>query len=664
METAAAQALRHELKEERAALKRNVVLTALTGAGLATGLLTPLVGLETYAGWAYLVAYLSGGFTASKDAATSLLKGKLNIDLLMVLAALAAAAVGEARDGAILLFLFQLAETLEDYAMGTTKRAVAGLMNLRPDEARRIVNGDEETVAVGELNIGDVVRVRAGERIPVDGRIDKGQAAIDQSTLTGESVPVDKKVGDDVFAGTVNENGTLEVTVGTEPEGSTLARMIDLVTEAQAAKAPSERISDWFGQRYTLGVLGGALLALLAFGWFGPSWDEAFYKTATLLVVASPCAVVISVPASVLSALAAAAKRGVLFKGGGALEAFGQVDTFAFDKTGTLTTGHMTLTSVHAFQGDEGDVLTRLASLERHSDHPLAVAIVEGARERGLTLSEPENVATTSGSGVEGTVDGHALWAGNPGMAQKRSLEVQGDHASLMDTLTARGETAILVGDEHAVHGVVGITDVPRSDATEAMSELRRSGVPQLAMLTGDHRNVAASVAKQIGLRDNEIEAELLPEQKVEHVRALQEQGRRVAFVGDGVNDAAALATANVGIAMGVAGSDVALETADVALLSGDLMRLPEAHRLAKRAQRIVRQNLAFALGVMAIMVVWTLVGDLPLPLGVLGHEGGTILVVANGLRLLIGESRRPGQGPGAGGTTAQGSPVQPVATA
>jgi len=406
VETAAAKQLRQDLNEERVALQRNVALTAITGVGLLSGLLAPLFGLEAYAGWAYLVAYLSGGFTATKDAVSSLLKGKLNIDLLMVLAALAAAAVGEARDGAILLFLFQLAETLEDYAMGTTKRAVAGLMNLRPDEARRISDGGEETVAVGELQVGDRVRVRAGERIPVDGRIEKGGAAVDQSTLTGESVPVDKAVGDDVFAGTVNENGTLEVSVQTEPEGSTLARMIDLVTEAQAAKAPSERISDWFGQRYTLGVLGGSLLALLAFGFFGPSWDDAFYKTATLLVVASPCAVVISVPASVLSALAAAARRGVLFKGGGALEAFGQVDTFAFDKTGTLTTGKMTLTSVHAFSDDEATLVGRLASLESHSDHPLAVAIVEGARERGLVLTEPEDVATNSGSGVEGTVDG------------------------------------------------------------------------------------------------------------------------------------------------------------------------------------------------------------------------------------------------------------------
>ncbi len=663
METAAAKQLRQDLNEERAALKRNVALTAITGVGLLSGLLAPLFGLEAYAGWAYLVAYLSGGFTATKDAVSSLLKGKLNIDLLMVLAALAAAAVGEARDGAILLFLFQLAETLEDYAMGTTKRAVAGLMNLRPDEARRISDGGEETVAVGELTVGDRVRVRAGERIPVDGRIEKGGAAVDQSTLTGESVPVDKAVGDDVFAGTVNENGTLEVSVQTEPEGSTLARMIDLVTEAQAAKAPSERISDWFGQRYTLGVLGGSLLALLAFGFFGPSWDDAFYKTATLLVVASPCAVVISVPASVLSALAAAARRGVLFKGGGALEAFGQVDTFAFDKTGTLTTGKMTLTSVHAFSDDEATLVGRLASLESHSDHPLAVAIVEGARERGLVLTEPEDVATNSGSGVEGTVDGASLWAGNPTMAQKRHITLSDHHQSLIDTLTERGETAVLMGDDTSVRGVVGIKDVSREDAASAVTALRSGGVDRLAMLTGDHPNVAASVAKKIGLKKHEVHAELLPEQKVEQVRSLQQEGRHVAFVGDGVNDAAALATADVGIAMGVAGSDVALETADVALLSNDLTRLPEAHQLAKRAQRIVRQNLAFALGVMAIMVVWTLVGDLPLPLGVLGHEGGTILVVANGLRLLVGNQSRSGRGPG-GGSRMPERPLQPAASA
>lgn len=663
METAAAQQLRQDLNEERVTLKRNIVLTALTGSGLLAGLLAPLFGLEVYAGWAYLIAYLSGGFTATKDAATSLIKGKLNIDLLMVLSALAAAAVGEARDGAILLFLFQLAETLEDYAMGTTKRAVASLMNLRPDEARRLTNSGEETVPVGELNVGDRVRVRAGERIPVDGRIEKGHAAVDQSTLTGESVPVDKAVGDDVFAGTVNENGTLEVSVQTEPEGSTLARMIDLVTEAQAAKAPSERISDWFGQRYTLGVLVGSVMALLAFGFLGPSWDDAFYKTATLLVVASPCAVVISVPASVLSALAAAAKRGVLFKGGGALEAFGRVDTFAFDKTGTLTTGKMTLTSVHAFNDDEQTVLTRLASLESHSDHPLAVAIIEGAHDRGLTLTEPESVSTNSGSGVEGTVDGVSLWAGNPTMAQQRHVTVDARHTSIIDTFTGRGETAVLIGDEASVLGVVGIKDLSREDAAMALRALRSGGVDQLVMLTGDHPNVAASVAKKIGLKDHEVHAELLPEQKVERVRSLQEDGQHVAFVGDGVNDAAALATADVGIAMGVSGSDVALETADVALLSNDLTRIPEAHQLAKRAQRIVRQNLAFALGVMGIMVVWTLVGDLPLPLGVLGHEGGTILVVANGLRLLIGHTPNSGNGPSGGKNTSR-QPMTSTASA
>lgn len=477
----------------------------------------------------------------------------------------------------------------------------------------------------------------AGERIPVDATVVDGRSSVDASTLTGESVPVDVEPGSTVFAGTVNGHGTLLVSVRTAAEASTLARMVDLVTEARAARAPSQRVSDWFGRRYTGAVLIGALAALLAFGLFGPSWSDAFYKAATLLVVASPCAVVISVPAAVLSALAAAARRGVLFKGGGALETFGAVDTFVFDKTGTLTEGKMRLSETRTLGDLSSEGVLRIAgALEQHSEHPLARAIVDEARKEHGSLPEPSDVVALPGRGVEGTVEGRTWWIGNRRFASDHGVEpAQAAHDAL-DALEREGATAVWMGEGSRLFAAFGIVDGVRVDAKEAVASLRSRGIDRSVMLTGDAEPVARAVAEGVGLASEDVFAGLLPEDKVDHVARLIDRGRVVAYVGDGVNDAAALATANVGVAMGVAGSDVAIETADVALLSNDLRRLASALTLARRARRIVRQNLTFSLSVMAVMVVWTLAFDLPLPLGVIGHEGGTLLVVANGLRMLV----------------------------
>jgi heavy metal translocating P-type ATPase len=654
VDTAAARRLTEELAQERRALRRDAVLTVVTLTGLLLGLFAPALHLPEARPWAYLAAYLSGGLPATLTALRSLAQRHLDIDLLMVLAALAAAAVGEARDGAILLFLFQLAETLEDYAMGTTKRAVAGLMKLRPDTARRVgEGGDEETVPVGAIRVGETVRVLPGERMPVDAQVLRGRSAVDQSTLTGESVPVDKEAGDAVFAGTVNGHGALDVRVTTEASASTLARMIDLVTEAQAARAPSQRVSDWFGRRYTGGVLLGSLAALLGFGLFGPSWSDAAYTTATLLVVASPCAVVISVPAAVLSALAAAARRGVLFKGGAALEAFGRSDAFVFDKTGTLTEGRMRLAAVHPLDDlDEDEALRLAGALESHSEHPLARAVVDAAEARGLHLAEPVGVQARPGHGVEGEVDGRAAWVGNRRLAEARGATPVGRALAVLEELERQGATAVLLGEGSRIVAAFGIADGVRADARDAVAALRGDGIGTMAMLTGDHPAVARAVADRVGLAHDEVHADLLPEDKVREVRRLAER-HTVAYVGDGVNDAAALATAHVGVAMGVSGSDVALETADVALLSDDLGRLATAHRLARRANAVIRQNLVFAVGVMAVMVIWTLAADLPLPVGVIAHEGGTLVVVANGLRLLLPERGRAPRRPGGQGAPA-----------
>ncbi len=639
--------LKADLVAEQAALRWSITWTVLTGIGLAVGLIAGWTGLEAVVPWAYGLAFLAGGGPAGIEAVRALARGRLEIDLLMVLAALAAAAVGAPRDGAILLFLFSLAGTLEERAMGTTRRAVAALMSLRPDVAHVVEDGVEVDRPAEDVAVDALVRVRPGERVPLDGVVASGESAVDQAPITGESVPVDKEPGGEVFAGTVNGHGALTVRVTKTASQSTLSRMVQLVTEAQAAKAPSERFSDWFGQRYTVWVLAGTAAALAAFFAFGLPANEAFYRAATLLVVASPCAVVISVPAAVLSALAASARRGVLFKGGGALEALAEVEAIAFDKTGTLTRGVMTVTDVVPHAVDEDELLRVAAALEHASEHPIARSVVRYAAERGIDPAPADGVEARPGRGIVGKVDGFEAWAGNRRLVASEGIDLDADPAAreALAKLEAAGRTVVVVagrGDGAAPRllGFLGVADTPRPHAREGLDALRREGLERFAVLTGDHANVARGVADDLGLAADQVHADLLPEDKVDRLRTLQASGK-VAYVGDGVNDAAALATADVGIAMGVAGSDVALETADVALLSDDLRRLAEAVSLAKATRRVIRQNLGFALGVMALMVVATLVGWLPLPLGVIGHEGGTLLVVANGLRLL-GRGRAP----------------------
>jgi len=631
--------LQAELAEEQRAVRRSAALTAAAFVGLAAGVLSPLAGLEALAPYAYLLAYLAGGLPAAIDAVQALRRGVLEIDLLMVLAALAAAAVGEPRDGAILLVLFSLAGTLEEAALGRTRREVAALMSLRPDTATVLEDGRERVLPAGDVAIGARVLVRPGERLPLDGVVEAGASSLDRSPITGESVPVDALPGDDVFAGSVNGAGALTVRVTKRASESTLARMVALVTEARATRAPSERISEWFGRRYTVAVLVGTAAALVGFLAFGLPSSEALYRAATLLVVASPCAVVISVPAAVLSALAAAARGGVLFKGGGALEAFGRVKVVAFDKTGTLTEGAMRVHEVIDVGAGGGpgaaqhSALALAAALERASEHPIARAVVAAAERAGLASVSASDVRADHGSGVVGLVAGEQAWVGNRRLAARLGADVAPVGAEL-ERLEAAGRTVVLVGSGTRVLGLLGVADTPRPHAREALAALRRAGVSHFALLSGDHATVTSALAADVGIPADRAWGDLLPEDKLARVQELRAEGT-VAYVGDGVNDAAALVSADVGVAMGAAGSDAALELADVALLSGDLRRLADARELAGRANRVIRQNLAFALGIMAVMVVATIAGYLPLPLGVIGHEGGTLLVVANGLRLL-----------------------------
>lgn len=601
------------------------------GLGIATldAFLQPLPpGLV----WGALgVAFLTGGLPPLRTALAELWQDhRLDIDLLMVVAALAAAAVGAALEGAVLLALFSLSQTLEHRAMGKARRAVEALMQLRPETALRDGPDGVTEVPVADLQPGDRVILRPGARVPVDGRVVDGSGHLDESTVTGESAPVRKAAGDPVHEATVNLDGILTVEVTRGLATSTVAQMIKLVTEAQAMKSPSERFSDWFGQRYTIAVLAGSILSWFGFRAAGHDIGEALYRSATLLVAASPCAVVISVPAAILSALSAAARGGVLFKGGAALEGLAEVRTFAFDKTGTLTTGLAAVTNVVALDGAEGAFLALIAGLEAQSEHPIAAAIRREVAERGITPVDVREVRAHPSEGITGVDGAGPVWAGNARMLAAMGADLPPELAGLADG----AETLVVVGRGARVLGAVTVADAPRTTAAEALRDLKVGGRTDILMMTGDRAPVAARIGATLGLSAGEIHAGLLPGDKVVLVDAAAKRGK-VAFIGDGVNDAAALARADVGVAMGVAGSEVALQAADVALMADDLRKLAAARRLARRTAGVIRQNLTLALGAMVVLVTGSLFFELPLPLAVLGHEGGTLLVVLNGLRLL-----------------------------
>lgn len=612
----------------------DMALSWLTLMGLAVALssrfLAPLP--PAVEGGAFALAYVAGGVPALWSALGALLRRHvLDIDLLMVVAALAAAAVGAFLEGAVLLALFSISGTLEHRAMGKARRAVEALMGLRPETALRIEACCPVEVAVADLVPGDRLVLRPGARVPVDGVLLEGQGEVDESTITGEARPVPKTPGARLHEATVNLNAVLTMEVAQRLESSTVARMIRLVTEAQAMKAPSERFSDWFGQRYTIAVLVGSVLAFGVFLQMGATADAALYRAATLLVAASPCAVVISVPAAILSALSAAARGGVLFKGGGALERLAEVRHFAFDKTGTLTTGRAEVTRVVSLDGPEDGFLSLFAGIEAQSEHPIAGAIRRETARRGLAPCPVGEVTAAPSEGILGRDAQGALWAGNPRLAARMQASL--DHVDLQSVADG-AETVVYLGRGGRLIGAVAVADTPRETSRRGIEALRREGVRDVAMMTGDRRPVALRIGESLGLGPDEVHADLMPQDKVDLVARLSSRGR-VAFVGDGVNDAAALARADVGIAMGAAGSEVALQAAEVALLSEDMERLAAAHRLARRTMRVIRQNLGFAIGAMVLLVTGGLFLDLPLPLAVIGHEGGTLIVVLNGLRLL-----------------------------
>ena len=581
----------------------------------------------------YLVAYVAGGYDATKHAVRAALKGRFDIDVLMVVAALGAAALGEWPEGALLLFLFSLGHALEHYAMDRARNAIRALADLAPDTARVRRGGTETELPVSELVIGDTVVVRPGERLPADGEVLEGRSAVDQAPITGESVPVGKAPGDEVFAGTINGEGSLVFETTKAPEDSTLARVVEMVEQAQTAKAPSHRFTDRFQRVFTPFILVTTVLLIALPPLFGFPFQESFIRAMTLLVAASPCALALATPSAVLSGIARAARSGVLIKGGAHLENAGTAEVVVFDKTGTLTNGTPEVTDVVTFEGDKDELLALAAGVEAKSAHPLAAAVVRSAEERGLELPQTGDLESVTGKGVVALVGGEPLRIGNRKLMQEAGIDVPQDALERLEGLERDGKTSVLVAHGQTLLGILALRDEPREAAKAAIQKLKDLGVKHTVMLTGDNRLVAEAIGKQLGLDD--IKAELLPEDKVAAIKELKEKYEKIIMIGDGVNDAPAMVEATVGVAMGGAGTDVALETADIALMADDLSKLPYAISLSRASRRMIVQNLAISLGVIALLVPSALFGLATISIAIIVHEGSTLVVVFNALRLL-----------------------------
>ncbi|WP_257300512.1 heavy metal translocating P-type ATPase [Haloarchaeobius sp. FL176] len=628
---------------------------------------TTVLGSELFvADVLFLVAIATGGQEILRNGYYSARNRSLDIDFLMSVAILgalvASVAFGEALyfEAATLAFLFSIAELLERYSMDRARNSLEELMDLSPDEATVKRDGDEETVPVDAVGVGDIVVVRPGEKIPMDGVVVDGQSAVNQAPITGESVPVDKTDGDGVYAGTINEGGYLEVEVTSEAGDNTLSRIVEMVEDAQSNKTEREQFVERFAGYYTPVVVAFAVLVTLGSpSVLGASWSTAVVYGLTLLVLACPCAFVISTPVSVVSGITSAAKNGVLIKGGNHLEAMGAVEAVAFDKTGTLTRGELTVTDVVPLNGNtESEVLRCARGLEARSEHPIGEAIVEQATTAGVAEREVDDFESITGKGVRADLDGRPHYAGKPGLFEDLGFDLSHVHATtdggvvtqtaeaicdhnncldlLHDTVPAlqsEGKTVVLVGTEDELEGVIAVADEVRPDAERTVARLQELGVEHTIMLTGDNERTARAIAEQVGV--DEFRAGLLPDEKVAAIEELNDEYDGVAMVGDGVNDAPALATATVGVAMGAAGTDTALETADIALMSDDLSKLPYLYELANDANGVIRQNIWASLAVKAALAVGVPFSLVPIWLAVLaGDAGMTTAVTANAMRL------------------------------
>ncbi len=642
-------------------------------AAAVCGILVFLGWLALHLNWVGLgllilpAAYVIGGYESAREGLTTLFDEKqLDVDLLMIVAALGAAGLGLWRqeyylivDGAILILIFAISGALEGYAMQRTERDIRSLMSLTPDTARVMLHGEEQEIPIEKLQVGDMVLVKPGELIPTDAIITEGYSTLNEAPITGESLPVEKTVGNEVFAGTINGNGALKLKVHQPPESSLIQRVIQLVKQAQTEAPPSQLFIERFERGYAqIIVLAGILLAIVPPILLNWDWETTIYRALIFLVVASPCALMASIMPTLLSGIANGARQGILFKTGVQLEMIGRVKAIAFDKTGTLTTGKLQVVQIiPATRQSERRVLQMAAALEAYSEHPIGQAIVQAAQQQQLELPPVTNVKAEVGQGISGEVEGRAVLVGkapfiinnavvNVGMGLDDSLpgkpipSQQNPPYSINQVLStqaqqleAEGKTVIWVAYAGEILGIIAIADTIRPTAVATIKRLKQLGIEQIVMLTGDNQRTADSVAQQLNV--DQVYAELLPEDKVSVIRRLQRQYQTVAMVGDGINDAPALAQASVGIAMGAAGSDVALETADIVLMADRLEKLEQAISLGRRSQRIVKQNITFALSFIVLLLISNFTGNITMPLGVIGHEGSTVLVTLSGLRLL-----------------------------
>jgi Zn2+/Cd2+-exporting ATPase len=584
----------------------------------------------------YLAAYLFGGWDIARHAWHALRERHFDTDLLMVMAAIGAAILGEFAEGALLLFLFSLGHALEERALDRARQAVRALADLAPKTALVRRDSKEQELPVESLQLDDLVIVRPGERIPVDGIILEGRSGVDQSPVTGESLPVDKVPGEPVFAGTINGEGALEVEVTRLAKDSTLARVMVMVEEAQAQKSPTQQTVEKFERIFVPIVLILTGLVIVIPPLFGFPFQESFLRAMTLLVAASPCALALGTPSAILAGVAQAARNGVLVKGGAHLENLGRLKAIAFDKTGTVTHGKPEVTDLVVFPASgwkEADLLALAAGAESRSAHPLAQAIVRGAQVQGTSITAMDEVESLTGRGLRAVLKGTTIWIGNQKLMDEAGVPLSPEAHNQADSFQQAGKTLMWVAVDKTSVGVIALADTLRSDAAPAIKALQQTGVAHTIMLTGDNERSASAIAAEIGL--TEFRADLMPEDKLTVIRDLVKEYGQVAMIGDGVNDAPALANATVGIAMGGAGTDVALETADVALMGDDLSKLPFAVGLGRATRAIIVQNLVISLGVIALLIITSLTGIVSIGIAIIFHEGSTLVVVANALRLL-----------------------------
>ncbi len=630
--------------------KKEILFSILCGIFLATGFALSffdipigiIIGI-------YIISYFFGAFFTSIEAFHAIRKAQFDIDFLMLVAAIGAAILGEWAEGALLLFLFSIGHALEHYALARAKHSISSLASLTPDTAVVKTSNGLQEVSIDVLQPGDIIIVKPNSLIAADGIVIKGISAVNQSSITGESIPVDKYPIDQalegkseidskhkVYAGSINGNAVLEIRVLKAASDSTIAKLIKMVTEAQQKKSPTQHFTDRVQKYYVPAVLILVLLLLFAFLVVDENFEQSFYRAMAVLVGASPCALAISTPSAVLSGISRGARGGVLFKGGKPLEELGGLNAIAFDKTGTLTEGKPKLTGVYPLKDfPRNQLLEIIVAVEQLSDHPLAAALVKGAYEELQTEVPPaRDVQALTGRGIKAEYKGDIYYIGNPELFLEKNDNISPELAASVEEENARGNTTMLVQREREFIGIVTLMDVSRKEAGPALQRLAGSGISRMIMLTGDDQKVAEAIAKEIGITD--AWGNLLPEDKVAAIDKLMKTEGKVAMVGDGVNDAPAMARSSVGIAMGAAGSDVALETADIALMSDDLSRLPFAINLSRKAHRIIRQNVFISLAMVAVLIPLTISGHLSMAPAVIGHEGSTVLVVFNALRLLV----------------------------